>query len=111
VPMKPYRVVCYRSPCQHEAKYKIASRWSNGHSEEFKTYGLACADCLRPLLLSALKRRSLCRLHPDEIQEAPQIFSLASRSNHQFTQVETKLTRDLTATCNTELGIETPSAT
>ena len=49
MPMPPYPVHCYQPGCGQPALYKIAARWSDGVTEELKTYALACAGCLPEL--------------------------------------------------------------
>ena len=46
MPMPPYAVLCYRPGCDRPAAYKVAARWSDGVTEELKTYSLCCAECL-----------------------------------------------------------------
>lgn len=69
-----YRVLCTHPGCQAEAAFKIASRWSDGTTEELKTYHLACAQCVQALFDDACKRHGLCRLTHGELLEPPTIF-------------------------------------
>ncbi len=56
--------------------YKIAARWSDGMTDELKTYSLACAECLPGLFAAAQVRRAGCRLAPGESLEPPGIYEL-----------------------------------
>jgi hypothetical protein len=46
MPMPPYPISCYTSDCGRLAQYKIAARWSDGVTQELKTYALTCPECL-----------------------------------------------------------------
>jgi hypothetical protein len=76
MPMPPYPVLCYRKGCGHLAVYKIAARWSDGVTEELKTYSLCCAECLTALFQDAHKRRAACRLAAGETIDPPAIFEI-----------------------------------
>jgi hypothetical protein len=86
MPMPPYPVLCYTSGCGQPAVYKIAARWSDGRTGELKTYGLTCADCLRPWFCRARERRAVCRLAPGESLEAPGIYHIAPGRRDQQLQ-------------------------
>lgn len=73
---KPYLVRCVRPGCAKEAKYKIASRWSDGIVEELKTYALICADCLAWAYEESKKRNPGCKTMAGEILEVPGIFEM-----------------------------------
>src|SRR5580692_697537 len=77
VPMPPYPVLCYGKGCAARAEFKIAARWSDGITEELKTYFLCCSACLPRLFALAQQRRTACRLAPGETLDAPAIFRLA----------------------------------
>jgi hypothetical protein len=74
--MPAYTVPCSSRACRQPAQYKIAARWSDGVTEELKTYALSCADCLREAFLLSQDKRARCRLAPGEILEAPGIYML-----------------------------------
>jgi hypothetical protein len=76
MPMPPYPVLCYRTGCQCPAIYKVAARWSDGVTEELKTYSLCCAECLPKLFHLAQARRAACRLAPGETIDPPAIFEV-----------------------------------
>jgi hypothetical protein len=74
--MPPYPVMCYTVNCPNLAAFKIAARWSDGITNELKTYYLACPDCLAKLHALAVAKRTACRLAPGETLEAPGIYEL-----------------------------------
>jgi hypothetical protein len=76
MPMPPYPVLCYAAKCSNLAGFKVAARWSDGVTDELKTYYLACPDCLARLYALAIAKRTACRLAPGETLEAPSIFEL-----------------------------------
>ena len=76
MPMPPYPVMCYASKCPNLGVYKVAARWSDGVTDELKTYYLSCPDCLARLYASAVSKRTSCRLAPGESLEAPGIYEL-----------------------------------
>lgn len=65
---------CYHAGCTALAVYKVASRWSDGATEELKTYALACAECLPALFHAARQRQTACRRAPGEVLDEPSIF-------------------------------------
>lgn len=75
--MPPYPVTCYAAKCPRLATYKIASRWSDGVTDELKTYYLSCPDCLTDLFALAVSKRAACRLAPGESLDAPGIYELS----------------------------------
>jgi len=77
MPMPPYPILCYRPGCGQLAVYKIAARWSDGVTQELKTYSLACPACLPELFRRSREKQAACRRAPGEILEAPGIFELA----------------------------------
>jgi hypothetical protein len=76
MPLASYRILCYRPGCGQLAGFKIAARWSDGITQELKTYSLSCADCLPSLYPDACARQAVCRLAPGEILETPGIYEL-----------------------------------
>lgn len=77
MPMSPYPVLC---ACSAPAAFKVAARWSDGTTQELKTYALACASCLPSLFARAVAKREACHLAPGETLDAPGIFDLARGS-------------------------------
>jgi hypothetical protein len=75
--MPPYPVICYFPSCSNLAAFKVAARWSDGLTDELKTYYLACADCLPKLYAKAIEKRAACRLGAGESLEAPSIYELS----------------------------------
>ncbi len=75
--MSPYPVLCTTPGCGQKAAYKIAARWSDGVTEELKTYGLCCGDCLGVAHRRACQKQAACRRAPGEILEAPGVYELA----------------------------------
>ncbi len=75
--MPPYRLVCYQPGCGRDAVYKIAARWSDGLTEELKTYALTCETCLRPWFLESRKKQQACRRARGEKLDPPTVFALS----------------------------------
>ncbi len=83
--MSPYPVLCSRPGCGELARYKVAARWSDGVTQELKTYGLACPACLAEQYARARAKQSACRLAPGETLEEPGVYELArGRRDHQL---------------------------
>jgi hypothetical protein len=76
MPLASYPILCYRSGCGQLALFKIAARWSDGITQELKTYSLSCPDCLASLFQDACARQASCRLAPGEILEVPGVYEL-----------------------------------
>jgi hypothetical protein len=76
MPMPPYPVMCYSAGCPQPAMFKIAARWSDGITDELKTYSLACPACLPQLYALATVKRAACRLAAGETLDAPGIYEL-----------------------------------
>lgn len=74
--MPPYPVICYRQGCPQPAKYKIAARWSDGITQELKTYFLTCPECLHDCFRDSLKKQAACHVAPGETLERPGIYLL-----------------------------------
>jgi hypothetical protein len=74
--MPPYPIYCYRKGCEKLAGYKIAARWSDGITEELKTYALSCEDCLADWFRHSREKQKACRLAARETLETPGIFLL-----------------------------------
>ena len=76
MPMPPYPVLCYRRGCGQLAVYKIAASWSDGVTQELKTYALSCADCLAAWFRSSRAKQAGCRLVQSEHLDPPGIYHL-----------------------------------
>jgi hypothetical protein len=76
MPMPSYPVLCYTRGCGQPAVYKIAARWSDGLTQELKTYGVCCADCLPGWYQRSCQKQAACRRAPGETLETPGIFEL-----------------------------------
>jgi hypothetical protein len=76
MPMPSYPVCCYRPGCGQQAVYKIAARWSDGVTQELKTYALSCPDCLADWFRRSRAKQAACRLAPGEKLEAPGIYEV-----------------------------------
>jgi len=76
MPMPTYPVRCHTPGCEELAVYKIAARWSDGVTQELKTYGLTCATCLAESFRRSRVKQAACRLAPGETLESPGIYEL-----------------------------------
>ena len=76
MPMPPYPILCYTRGCGQVARYKIAARWSDGATQELKTYALTCAKCLAESFRQIRRKQAACRFAPGETLEAPGIYEL-----------------------------------
>jgi hypothetical protein len=74
--MPPYVVSCYTRGCGKPAVYKIAARWSDGITQELKTYALTCPECLAPSLRASLAKQAACRTAAGESLEPPGVYNL-----------------------------------
>jgi hypothetical protein len=93
--MPPYEIRCYHAGCRQPARYKIAAAWSDGVTQELKTYALSCETCLAAQFLRSLEKQASCRLAPGEQLQVPSIYELVRG------QRDMQLVRrtDLEATC------------
>jgi hypothetical protein len=76
MPMPPYPIYCYRQGCGNLAAYKVAARWSDGITQELKTYALSCADCLPDWFRRSRAKQAECRLAAGEALEPVGIYTL-----------------------------------
>ena len=76
MPMPTYRVLCQEPGCGQPAAYKIAASWSDGVTQELKTYALSCAGCLGAHYRRCLEKPA-CRLAAGEALDAPGIYELS----------------------------------
>jgi hypothetical protein len=74
--MPPYAIFCYTRNCGKLAVYKIAARWSDGVTQELKTYALSCENCLADWFRRSRAKQAACRLAPGETLESPGIYTL-----------------------------------
>ena len=77
--MPSYPVVCITRGCGRPAVYKIAARWSDGATEELKTYALCCPECLAAAFQRSCEKQAACVRAPGEILEPPGIYELARK--------------------------------
>lgn len=77
MPMSPYPVLCSSPGCSAPAAFKVAARWSDGTTQELKTYALACAACLPSQFAAAVAKRAACHLTLGEVLDAPGVYDLA----------------------------------
>ena len=77
LPDRRGRAATLQGNCARPAVYKIAARWSDGATEELKTYALACAECLPAAYRASKQKQAACRLAPGETLESPGIYVLA----------------------------------
>jgi hypothetical protein len=83
-----YAVLCYESGCAQPAVYKIAAQWSDGHTQELKTYGLTCAAHLPAWFRRSLEKQAACPLVEEETLEPPGIYRLeAQRTDKQLARL------------------------
>ena len=61
-----YAIRCGAPGCGKPAAVKIAARWTNAESQEYKTYSICCETCRDRELESARIRRASCRMAPGE---------------------------------------------
>ncbi len=83
MPMPTFPVPCCRPGCTHLAAYKIAAAWSDGVTQELKTYALCCADCLEALYHLSCRKQTACRLAPGEKLECVGIFEMVRGKRDQ----------------------------
>jgi hypothetical protein len=74
--MPPYAVLCTFAGCRQPAKYKIAALWSDGVTQELKTYELCCDRCLPNAFALSRKKQTECHLAKHETLDAPGIYTL-----------------------------------
>lgn len=74
--MPSYPIICTHSGCETEATYKIAARWSDGVTQELKTYALCCETHLADSFRQSHQKQAACRRAKDEVLDTPGIFRL-----------------------------------
>jgi hypothetical protein len=75
--LRSYPIRCTHQGCDRLALYKIAARWSDGTTEELKTYALCCEECLAEMFRLSCEKQKGCRTARGEKLESPGIFRLA----------------------------------
>jgi hypothetical protein len=75
--LRSYTIHCTRKECARPAVYKIAARWSDGTTEELKTYALCCEQCLPEAFRASCAKQKACRTTRGETLETPGIYLLA----------------------------------
>jgi hypothetical protein len=83
MPMPPYPILCTTRGCGQHAQYKIAAQWSDGVTQELKTYALTCAACLSAAFHRSRSKQVACRLATGETLESPGIYDLAPGQRDQ----------------------------
>jgi hypothetical protein len=76
MPMPSYPLYCYTRGCGRLASHKIAARWSDGVTEELKTYALSCTQCLPEWFRRSRQKQATCRLAAGETLDMPGIYHL-----------------------------------
>jgi hypothetical protein len=97
MPMPAYPVRCYRPGCDALAVYKIAARWSDGITQELKTYALTCPACLAEWFRLSRAKQAACRLAAGETLQSPGIYELARGRRDQQLARRQDLEQQLTA--------------
>jgi hypothetical protein len=83
--LSSYPIRCTRKGCDRLASCKIAARWSDGVTEELKTYALACEECLPEAFHESCRKNRACRRARGETLELPGIYRLAhGQRDHQL---------------------------
>jgi len=78
-----YPINCTRKGCARPAVYKIAARWSDGVTEELKTYALVCAECLPEVYRESCAKNAACRRAKGETLAKPGVYLLARGQRDQ----------------------------
>jgi hypothetical protein len=71
-----YSIICSVPTCRTAAVYKVAAVWSDGLTQELKTYALCCGEHVHECLADACRRRDGCPLEPGETLAAPGVYVL-----------------------------------
>jgi hypothetical protein len=74
--MFTYPVLCYTPGCGKRAEYKIAARWSDGATQELKTYALCCEACLPDWFARTRNKHLQCVRAKNETLDPPGIFQI-----------------------------------
>ncbi|MBM4068798.1 MAG: hypothetical protein FJ271_07615 [Planctomycetes bacterium] len=103
--MPPYPISCYTRGCKNLAAYKIAALWSDGQTQELKTYGLCCQDCLENWFRHSRRKQHDCRLTVNETLEPPGIYALERGERDQQLRRLEDLEKSLGESAPQELGL------
>jgi hypothetical protein len=95
--LKNYPVRCTRPGCDRLALYKIAARWSDGATQELKTYALSCEECLPQSFHLARVKQAECRTAKGETLEPPGVYVLSRGRHDQELERRADLEESLTA--------------
>jgi hypothetical protein len=74
--LSSYPIRCTNKGCDRLASYKIAARWSDGITEELKTYALVCEECLPQAFHESCRKNRACRRARGETLELPGVYLL-----------------------------------
>jgi hypothetical protein len=78
-----YAIHCTRQGCERLAAFKIAARWSDGVTEELKTYALVCEPCLPAAFRDSVAKNTACLRAKNERLEKPGIYRMAAGRRDQ----------------------------
>ena len=81
--LRSYPIHCTRTGCSGLAVYKIAALWSDGTTEELKTYALCCAECLAEVFRASCDKQKACRMAKGETLETPGVYLLTRGKRDQ----------------------------
>lgn len=95
--MPPYPIHCTTRDCERLAVYKVAARWSDGFTQELKTYALSCANCVSDWFFKSMAKRNTCRLTPGEVLDEPGIWEMAQGTRDVGLRRMTELEQELLA--------------
>lgn len=84
--LRSYPISCTHKNCTRPAVYKIAARWSDGTTEELKTYALCCTECLAESFRLSGEKQKTCRTARGETLESPGIYLLAQGKRDRILQ-------------------------
>jgi len=96
--MPPYPLFCYTKGCGQPALYKIAANWTDGVTNELKTYALSCAECLAEWFRSSRAKQAVCRLVLGERLDPPGIYHLERGQRDQRLRRLPELEQQLSGT-------------
>jgi hypothetical protein len=83
-----YLVLCSLESCQTPALYKVAAVWSDGTTQELKTYALSCAEHLESQYRMSAQKQLRCRVADGETLSSPQIFQIVQgRRDRELTRL------------------------
>lgn len=86
-----YPVRCQENGCGRPVEFKIASRWSDGHTAELKTYGLVCGQCLPAKLRQANAKHATCGRAEHETLGPPAVYRYGTAPLARDAELEASL--------------------